>query len=85
MKSLRCVLAATVKGARGSRVPLIPGSMAPRRTDVTDATAHHIFIRQRVRAPGPMTTNGLVLEDRQRHPTSRHRLLAHPAGGTVYA
>jgi hypothetical protein len=52
MKSLRCVLAATVTGARGPRVLLKSGLMAPSRADVAGHPAQLIFIRPRVARQG---------------------------------
>jgi hypothetical protein len=55
MESLGCVLAATVRGARGSRVPLIIGLSCTRRSRRRRATKPHFH------APGwaarPMTTD----------------------------
>jgi hypothetical protein len=55
MQSLGCVLAATVRGARGSRVPLIIGLSCTRRSRRRRATEPHFH------APGwaarPMTTD----------------------------
>ncbi len=52
MKSLRFVLAATVRGARGSRVPLTSGSLAPSGTDVTGSPVPPDFHPSRVAAHG---------------------------------
>jgi hypothetical protein len=55
MKILRFALAATVLCARGSRVLLILGLLAPDTADVA-GRRYEIFIRFRV-APGPSLTN----------------------------
>jgi hypothetical protein len=54
MKSLGCVLAATVRGARGSRVPLLHG-LACTKQSRRHRAARTIFIR-RGWAARPMTT-----------------------------
>jgi hypothetical protein len=55
MQSLGCVLAATVRGARGSRVPLIIGLSCTRQSRRRQATKPHFH------PPGvghqPMTTD----------------------------
>src|SRR5829696_3673425 len=55
MQSLGCVLAATVRGARGSRVPLIIGLSCTRRSRRRRATEPHFHAPEW--AARPMTTD----------------------------
>jgi hypothetical protein len=55
MQSLGCVLAATVRGARGSRVPLIIGLSCTRRSRRRRATKPHFHAPEWVARP--MTTD----------------------------
>jgi len=60
MKSLRCVLAATVKGARDSRVLLTTGLMAPSRADVAGHRRATHFHPLTSGPAGPWPTNRVL-------------------------
>jgi hypothetical protein len=79
MQSLGCVLAATVRGARGSRVPLIIGLSCTRQSRRCRATEPHFHAPEW--ATRPMTTD----EDEVTWPICDRRCRAWPIRSFVRA